>query len=404
MPGNFEPVSSVDSAWLAMEQPTNLMMMSGIITFLEPVELARLRDILEQRWLVHRRFRQRIVHPKIPFAPSDWTPAFWEPDPAFSLDHHLQEITLPDPGGYAELQHLINQLMSTRLDFDHPLWSMHVVQNYRGGSALVLRVHHVIADGISMVGVLLSVTDDYPNPPSPHNRSGEPDESKNPGSLLEEALEAVIKHATTAASTVLRMSEKFIREILDALSSPDKAMELAKAGNEGAQTIRRLLLMGPDPDTLFRGELDVAKVAAWSQPIPLPQVKEVKNRLGGTVNDVLINAVTGGIRRFLIRNGEPVDGLNFRAAIPVNLRKPNDFSLGNKFGLVFLSSHRYRGSPGTTAGVAPAHGCAEDLQGSASIFRAAEIAGLRPVGTAECGGGCARGTCHRGHVQCARPA
>lgn len=336
MPGNFEPVSSVDSAWLAMEQPTNLMMMTGIITFREPVELSQIQEILEKRWLIHRRFRQRVVHPKLPFAPSDWAPAFWEPDPTFHLDNHLEERVLPDPGGYAELQQVINELMSTQLDVDRPLWSMHLIQNYQGGSVLALRVHHVIADGISMVGVLLSVTDDHALP-LPEEDADEPSEDHPPGSLLEEALETVLRHTSTAACAVLRMSEKLIREVLEALSDPDKAMDLAKAGTEGAQTIRRLLLMGSDPETMLRGELGVSKVAAWSQPIPLRQVKEVKNRLGGTVNDVLINAVAGGVRRFLIRNGQPVDGLDIRAAIPVNLRKPKDFSLGNKFGLVFLS-------------------------------------------------------------------
>ena len=64
MPGNFEPVSSVDSAWLAMEQPTNLMMMSGIITFREPIQLAQLRVVIEERWLVqvypaYTDYRQR---------------------------------------------------------------------------------------------------------------------------------------------------------------------------------------------------------------------------------------------------------------------------------------------------------------------------------------------------------
>jgi WS/DGAT/MGAT family acyltransferase len=79
------------------------------------------------------------------------------------------------------------------------------------------------------------------------------------------------------------------------------------------------------------------KRAAWSRPLPLDDVKFIKNHLGGTVNDVLITAVTGGLRRYLVERGQAVDGLTFRAAVPVNMRANGDVNgLGNKFGLVFL--------------------------------------------------------------------
>lgn len=100
----------------------------------------------------------------------------------------------------------------------------------------------------------------------------------------------------------------------------------------------RLLLLWPDPKTIFKGPLGVPKRAAWSAPIPLQDVKDAGRGLGGTVNDMLLTAMSGALRRYLESRGEPVEGLNFRAVVPVNLRKAGtEEELGNKFGLVFLS-------------------------------------------------------------------
>jgi WS/DGAT/MGAT family acyltransferase len=90
--------------------------------------------------------------------------------------------------------------------------------------------------------------------------------------------------------------------------------------------------------TVFKGALGVPKRAAWSEPLPLQDVKIVGKGLEGTVNDVLLTAMAGGLRRYLLGRGEPVDGLDFRAIVPVNLRRPGtEDELGNKFGLVFLT-------------------------------------------------------------------
>jgi WS/DGAT/MGAT family acyltransferase len=119
---------------------------------------------------------------------------------------------------------------------------------------------------------------------------------------------------------------------------PSHAKELAGLAPRSAAALARLLLLWPDPKTVFKGPLDIPKRAAWSAPIPLRDVKKVGKTLGGTVNDVLLTAMTGALRRYLQRRDQPVDGLNFRAVVPVNLRKPGtEHELGNKFGLFFLS-------------------------------------------------------------------
>jgi WS/DGAT/MGAT family acyltransferase len=99
-----------------------------------------------------------------------------------------------------------------------------------------------------------------------------------------------------------------------------------------------LVLRWPDPKTVFKGGLNVSKRAAWSKPLALQDVKEVGRSLEGTVNDVLLTAMAGALRRYLQDRDEPVEGLNLRAVVPVDLRRPGTHEeLGNKFGLVFLS-------------------------------------------------------------------
>jgi len=125
---------------------------------------------------------------------------------------------------------------------------------------------------------------------------------------------------------------------LDTLTSPSKMLDLAKLGGATTMTTMRLLMKKPDPPTPFKGALGTAKIPAWSRSVPLAQVKAIKNVVKATVNDVLLTAMTGGLRRYLLEKEWDVTDLNFRAAVPVNLRPPGrGRDLGNYFGLVFLS-------------------------------------------------------------------
>jgi WS/DGAT/MGAT family acyltransferase len=117
-----------------------------------------------------------------------------------------------------------------------------------------------------------------------------------------------------------------------------RAMGALATAAASLSAFTRLVLRLPDPPTIFKGPLGIPKRVAWSEPIAVDDVKEVGRALQGTVNDVLLSAMTGGLRRYLDRKGRRAHGLNFRAAMPVNLRSLDDMAdLGNQFGLVFLS-------------------------------------------------------------------
>lgn len=327
MPNKVELLSPVDNAWLSMDEPTNLMVVNAVLTFDQPVDAGRIRAVLEQRWLRFERFRQRIVRPDLPFIRP-----YWESDPTFNLSNHLHIYGLPEPGDQKALQELISDLMSIPIDLTKPPWHFYIIENFGRGAAIMGRVHHAVADGMALVGVLLSMTDFYPD--APLGGGG----LATPAAGGDGLLGGLVKDASSTWATLRGAANRALETSRDALGNAAQARELAEKGGDTAFAAGRLVLRESDPPTVFKGKLGVMKRAAWSRPLALGDVKFIKSHLGGTVNDVLVSALAGGLRRYLLDRGQAVDGLNFRAAVPVNLRSNGAADgLGNKFGLVFLS-------------------------------------------------------------------
>lgn len=314
-----EPMSRVDTAWLRMERPTNLMMITGVLMFAEPLSLERLKRVVKQRFLAYRRFRQKAVE----------TPAgaWWEDDPHFDLDWHVRLTALPGRAGKKELERLASQLASTPLDKTKPLWQFHLVERYQGGSALISRVHHCYADGIALVQVLLSLTDT-------ERKAGR-------GSNLVRAWlkkdGARVAQRVGALDRYMKLGGQMLEKGMELYRDPSLAAVLAREGGEIAKELALALSLSDDPPTVLKGRLGVSKRTAWAEPLPLEEVKSVGRAYGCTVNDVLLTAAAGALRAYLIDRGEAVDGLSLRATVPVNLRPlEHARKLGNHFGLVFL--------------------------------------------------------------------
>jgi hypothetical protein len=135
-----------------MERPTNPMTITAVFTFAEPLGHAALAALVRGQLLTHARFRQRVVD-------GGAGHAYWQDVPALDLDEHLIRVALPEGAGREGLEALVSGLMSECLPRDRPHWQFHLVERYRGGSALVARVHHCIGDGISLVQLLLAMAD-----------------------------------------------------------------------------------------------------------------------------------------------------------------------------------------------------------------------------------------------------
>ena len=301
-----EALSSIDRAWLRMEGPTHPMMITVLLVFDAPIDFVRLRSVVSDRLLRYPRFRQRVVQ--------DGDTAQWQEDPSLDLDHHLRQTSLPAPADEGALRALAGELMSRQLDFSRPLWQFHLIESYRSGCALVGRVHHCLADGPALLHVLLALTDGQSDLPLPD-------------SLLEEP----------AAGIAAQVAELLVRQGFNILVNPFRLRELARLGAGTTTALSKLLWRSPDPDTIFRGRLGVPKQVAWSRPVPLAEVKAIGHGVGGTVNDVMLAAATGALRRYLVARGKPVQGLTIRAGLSVNLREPDDYpSLGNQAGAVLV--------------------------------------------------------------------
>lgn len=310
-------MSHVDRMWLRMDHPTNLMMITGVTFFDEPVERAAVREVLENRLLAIPRFRWRVV------SGERGSGHDWEVDSDLDLDWHLQEATLPSPGDDASLCEFVNRWISTPLDADRPLWQVHLIQNHNQGSAMLWRLHHCIGDGIALMLAMLSLTDLEPD--------------RQTGNPLAELFGA----NPPAPEDAKRHLQQVLPEAVKLLSLPAETLGSIsrwKKGGASVPAFGRLALRPPDNRTAFRGSLGVAKRVAWSTPFSMTEIDLIREHLDGTVNDVLTNAVAGGLRRYLEERGELRSRLNVRAIVPVSLRPLEEMnSLGNQFGLVFLS-------------------------------------------------------------------
>ncbi|MBI4986883.1 MAG: wax ester/triacylglycerol synthase family O-acyltransferase [Rhodocyclales bacterium] len=319
-------MSGVDTAWLHMDRPTNLMMIVGVLMLEERVDFERLQRTIAARLLHFERFRQCVVE--------DATGASWVADREFDIAAHVHRAALPSPADKATLEAFVGELAATPLDPARPLWQMHFVENYNGGSALVARIHHCIADGIALIGVLMSLTDtapDAPAPAPPHVPHGGHKSEHNPWSALFDPL-------AEALTTSLRWSGKAWIKYFEMIANPAQTLGYAEKGLGFANELAKLALMPDDSKTRFKGKAVAAKRVAWSAPMPLAEVKTVGRGLGCSVNDVLLSCVAGALRAYLVAKGDTVDGVELRALVPVNLRSGRkQGKLGNKFGLVTLS-------------------------------------------------------------------
>ena len=321
-------ISLADYAWLRMDNPNNLMVITGLMTFDAPVDYERFRAVIERSLFRFKRFRQRLAAPLIPFM---WP--YWEDDPNFKLESHLIRVQLPAPGDQKDLQDLISRLMSTRLDYSRPLWEFYLVENYGSGGALVSRLHHCLADGIALMQVLLSLTETEVFPPvSSQARDVAEEDKLPPGEPIQ------TRNANLLNSENLWSPRKIWEEGKMMLSDPAHTRHRTRQAIDLAATVGKLTLRWPDPPTVFKGPLGMEKRAAWSEPIALDGVKFIRKAFDCTVNDVLLTAVAGALGRYVDARGEASKNLKIRGVIPVNLRPIElDEELGNKFGLVFLS-------------------------------------------------------------------
>lgn len=337
---NLEPMSNIDSFWLGMDEPTNLMVITGIMEFEDMIDYSTFRALLEKRLLCYDRFRQRVVWPTTTLGKP-----FWDEDPNFDIRNHIIRMALPSPRDKATLQRMISDLTVIPLDKTKPLWRVHLIENYGTGGVLFLRLHHAIADGIAMMRLLLSMGETQPNYSFSDSKSKSDDipyTPVRPSSSAIDPLNLLMRAARSTVNTAVKTTESVYNEAVKTVAYPEHLSQLTKLygkiGLESTTVLAKLALMPSDSPTSLKGKLGVQKSVCWSDPLPVEHIKEIGKYFRCTINDVLMAAISGALRKYLLERGDDLEGVELRVSIPVNVREMSEkIELGNQFSLVVLS-------------------------------------------------------------------
>lgn len=331
-----ERMSKVDTAWLRMDSASNLMMILGVWVLRPGVSLPALQERVRERLLPYRRFVQ--------IARQDAAGAHWIDDPDFDITRHVVSRPLERTRGQtaqAALQARIADLALQPLDHAHPLWCFELVEDHEGGSALIARIHHCIADGIALISVMMSMVDGGNVPPKrtrKASRAGMDGAEDWVADTLIRPLGDLTARALEVAGGGAARSFSLMAAPQQGLSDTlGQAMDLARMGGQLASDLAALALMPDDSPTRLKGQPGNAKRVAWCDPLPLADVKAIGKALNCSINDVLLSCVAGAIGSYLRGMGDDTSGQEIRAMVPINLRPMEDaWKLGNRFGLVPL--------------------------------------------------------------------
>jgi WS/DGAT/MGAT family acyltransferase len=272
----------------------------------------------------------------------------WEPDPSFDIRRHVVRHQLKAPGDDAQLVALVSRLFAQPLDRKLPLWELHQIDGYHGDrTAIFCKVHHCMIDGVSGVQLLGVLFDPSPNPAPipPPEHTDEAPPLPSPLVQLTRAVTESLSAATTNARSLaerIRRPSRFLAELSEAADAAGELLGVA---------------FKSPPPTPFNGHVSTLRRVVWTT-FSLNTTKAIKNRLGGTVNDVVLATISTALRRYLETKGINADRTELRAMLPVNVRRADEhLHLGNRVSMlmaplpvgIFDPRERYRQVRAATA-------------------------------------------------------
>jgi WS/DGAT/MGAT family acyltransferase len=319
----YERLTALDASFLEIEDE-NCPMHVGAVAIFDPGPLVRPEggfDIERFTKFVESvlapRYRQRLA----------WMPVtgdpVWVDDARFNLHYHVRHLCLPHPGDERLLKRLAGHVMSLPLDRSKPLWELWVVEGLAHGRfAVITKTHHCMVDGVGTSDLMTASMQTRPDASVSEPKPWKPRPA--PGAL------------GMAAGELRRragMGLSALGAAADAVAHPLRAVSSVREGVAGLGEIVETGLHRVSA-TPFNIEIGPHRRFDWLR-YDLDDVKEVKNRLGATVNDVVLANVAGALRSFLIQRGEDVSDLDFRAMVPVNIRSEDESGqLGNRVATV----------------------------------------------------------------------
>jgi diacylglycerol O-acyltransferase / wax synthase len=326
---DYERLSVLDELFLHLEGDDTHMHVGGVAIFEgPPPDYEDVLEMVETRLSQVPRFRQKLA-----FVPLGLGRPVWIDDTHFNLEYHVRHTALPQPGDRVRLNRLAARVMSQQLDRDKPLWEIWFAEGLAGGRfALISKTHHCLVDGVSGADIMSVLLDLGPEPERVERQPWRPKPDPSSDQLFVDAL----KERITSPGEAIRT---FQAAASDPTKLPHRLIDAFRAvGN-------------------FVGSSFAAPPSSLNQPIgphrrfetvlaDLDEVKRIKNHLGGTVNDVVLAAVSGGLRRLLKGRGENVDDTELRAMVPVSVRADHEKgALGNRVASVWAALPVYESDP-----------------------------------------------------------
>lgn len=324
----YDRLSSLDASFLHLERPEYPMHV-GAVSVLEGApffdgdgrfRIADVRDLVLSRLPLMPRFRRRLMS-----VPYEQGRPIWVDDDRFDISYHVRHTALPRPGTWEQLVALTTRVQEGLLDRDRPLWEIWLVEGVEDGRvALIQKTHHALIDGVSGVDVatlLLDVDPEYTPTPVSEWR---PEPVPPPSQLL---LDTLHERVTEPA--------EIVRSVRSMLRGPRRAVERAKEIAQSMSTMvtRDAIAPRTSLNTLTGRHRRLAVVR-----VPLSDVKEIRKGLGGTVNDVVLAGVSGGLRRLFLHRADETEDLHLRVLCPVSVRSDDQRgALGNKVSAMFVN-------------------------------------------------------------------
>src|SRR5918992_2619691 len=310
-------LSALDASFLHLEDSSSHMHVASVMLFEgSPPPYDELLEAIDRRLALVPRYRQRLA-----FVPLGQGRPMWVDDPHLNLHYHVRATALPSPGTEEQLKDLAGRVFSQQLDRDKPLWELWLVEGVEGDRfALLTKTRHALVDGVSGVDIATVLFDTAPVPEAPPDpgRGWLPRPLPSRAQLLAEAL---LERATVPA--------EIVRTVRAVLRGP---RQIAAGLRDAAVGVGAMAWAGlnPAPPSPYNRPIGPHRRFTWTRA-QLADLKAIKNELGGTVNDVVLTTVTGGLGRHLRRRGHDTDGLELKAMVPVSVRSDLEHGeLGNR--------------------------------------------------------------------------
>src|SRR3954451_4657826 len=313
--GHKDRLSAIDASFLHQEKQSSHMHVGALVIFEGPAPgHTEFSEHIRSRLRLVPRYRQKLAVPRF-----EMGRPFWVDDPSFNIDYHVRHTALPKPGSDDQLRQLAGRIFSQRLDRSKPLWEVWLVQGFEGGKfAVISKTHHALVDGVSGVDIATVLFDLQPVPPESPDDDWTPAPEPSDVDLVAEGVKGFVRTPVSLAGRAL-----------GALSHPGRSLEEVREAAEGVGEVV-WAGMNPAPDVPLNVPIGPHRRVRWVQS-RLSDFKEIKDALGGTVNDAVLAVVAGALGRWLGTRGVRTEGLELRALVPVSIRaKDERGALGNR--------------------------------------------------------------------------